>query len=62
MCIRDRCFSPSPLCERVERPIRANPVAAISLLVALLALLLAALMWINRGKAPVPKRAPCYVN
>ena len=49
------CFSPSPLCERVERPIRANPVAAISLLVALLALLLAALMWINRGKAPVQR-------
>ena len=49
------CLSPSPLCERVERPIRENPVAAISLLVALLALLLAALMWINRGKAPVQR-------
>ena len=49
------CLSPSPLCERVERPIRANPVAAISILVAFLALLLVALMWINRGKAPVQR-------
>ena len=49
------CLTPSPLCERVERPIRANPVAAISLVVAFLALLLAALMWINRGKAPVQR-------
>ncbi len=49
------CISPSPLCERVERPIRQNPVAAISLLVAFLALLLVALMWINRGKAPVQR-------
>ncbi|MBP8948723.1 MAG: FHA domain-containing protein [Candidatus Promineofilum sp.] len=49
------CLSPSPLCERVERPIRANPVAAISILVAFLALLLLALMWINRGKAPVQR-------
>lgn len=49
------CISPSPLCERIERPIRENPVAAVSLLVAFLALLLAALMWINRGKAPVQR-------
>lgn len=49
------CYLEGTLCSRIELPIRNNPVAAISLLVALLALLLAALMWINRGKAPVQR-------
>lgn len=49
------CFLPEPICSRIELPIRRNPIAAISLLVAFLALLLAALMWINRGKAPVQR-------
>ena len=49
------CYFEGPICSRIELPIRNNPVAAISLLVAFLALLLAALMWINRGKAPVQR-------
>ncbi len=49
------CIFDDPICDVVERPIRQNPVAAISLLVAFLALLLVALMWINRGKAPVQR-------
>jgi hypothetical protein len=49
------CTFDDPICDVVERPIRQNPVAAISLLVAALALLLVALMWINRGKAPVQR-------
>ena len=49
------CRFDEPICSRIELPIRNNLVAAISLLVAFLALLLAALMWINRGKKPVQR-------
>jgi len=49
------CTFDEPICSVAERPIRQNPIAAISLLVAALALLLVALMWINRGKAPVQR-------
>lgn len=50
-----RCIFPEPLCSRIERPIRANPVAAISLLVAFLALILATVLWIGRGTQPVQR-------
>ena len=49
------CITPDPICGRIERPIRENPVAAISLLVALLALILAAVLWIGRGTQPVQR-------
>lgn len=49
------CITPDPICSRIERPIRENPVAAISLLVALLALILAAVLWIGRGTQPVQR-------
>jgi len=49
------CITPEPICSRIERPIRENPVAAISLLVALLALILAAVLWIGRGTQPVQR-------
>ncbi len=49
------CITPEPFCSRIERPIRENPLAALSLLVALLALIFAAVIWATRGSAPVQR-------
>lgn len=47
------CLSPEPICSSVERPVRGNPMAAISMGVALLSLVFAGVVWVNRDKAPV---------
>lgn len=47
------CLLPDPLCDWLERPIRQNPIAFTSLLIALASLLFASIVWFNRDKAPV---------
>jgi len=49
------CVLPGVLCERVERPIRENPIAAISGAVALLALAFAGIVWANRDRGPIQR-------
>ncbi len=47
------CLLPDSLCDPVERPVRQNPLAVTSLIVALASLTFAGVVWFNRDKAPV---------
>jgi hypothetical protein len=49
------CLVPDPLCAAIERPMRENPTSFVSLGVALLSLLFAGVVWINRDKEPVQR-------
>lgn len=44
------CVSPDPVCDWVERPIRANPISFVSLGIALFSLLFAGVVYFNRDK------------
>ena len=44
------CLSPDPVCEWLERPIRANPISFASLGIALFSLLFAGVVYFNRDK------------
>ncbi|MCI0579205.1 MAG: FHA domain-containing protein [Chloroflexi bacterium] len=47
------CISPDPFCTYLERPVRGNPISIVSLGVAGLSLVMVAVVWVNRDKAPV---------
>ncbi len=47
------CLSPDPICNIIERPVRSNPTSFISLGVALLSLVFAGVVWMNRDKGPI---------
>lgn len=47
------CLTSDPLCNRVERPLRANPVQFVSLGIALAALVFAGVIWTKRGQLAV---------
>lgn len=47
------CYSPDPLCSKVERPLRENlssVTSVVSMAIAVAALIFAGVVWLNRGK------------